>query len=71
MQSESRSFHPVEQTDEIDVTVAPRIELNLAEIEVIRPEKSVGTLAAELKSLVRRDQKSKRHAMRLARNRIG
>lgn len=71
MQSESRSFHPVEQTDEIHVTVAPRIELNLAEIEVIRPEKSVGTLAAELKSLVRRDQKSKRHAMRLARNRIG
>lgn len=71
MQTENRSFRPAEQTEQTDVTVAPRIELNLAELEKIVPEKSLTTLAEELKNLVRRDRSSKRDAVRLASKRAG
>ncbi len=72
MNTENKSFHPDTNGEKLAVTVpAAIIKLDLAGIDKIRPEKSVATLASELKDLVHRDQKAKRRTSRLARDRFG
>lgn len=72
MMIENRSFHPGIQGEELPVIVpVAKIAIDLAGIDGIRPEKSVATLASELRNLVRRDRKSKRRTSRLAKERFG
>ncbi|MGJ3258309.1 MAG: hypothetical protein ACFE0S_01790 [Rhodospirillales bacterium] len=71
MKIENRSFHPDTNGEKSAVSVPTvRIELDLAGIDKIRPEKSVATLASELKNLVRRDQRDQK-AKRRTRDRSG